>query len=75
MDFFSLNNYNKKSHFNVVLFFMSFLVEKIMWPLGFPLLKEEKIKSFFLFFLTLDSGLFFLKDRNLLRKRKIGLST
>jgi hypothetical protein len=44
-----------------------------MWSLGFPLFKEEKIKLVVFFYIRFRP--FFLKDKNLYRKRRIGLGT
>ncbi len=73
MDFCSLENSNKKSHFNVVLFSIGHSSRKNYVVAWSPLLKEELFKWLFLFFcfyIRFESSL--LKKKNLLGKRKIG---
>jgi hypothetical protein len=46
-----------------------------MWPLESPFLKEEKIEWLFLLFFYIKYESPLLKERNLLRKERIGLGT
>ncbi len=55
--------------------FLFFLVENFLWLPGSPLFKEEKIKWLLLFFFNIRFRSCFLKRRNFLRKRRIGLGT
>jgi hypothetical protein len=73
MDFCSLENFNKKSHFNVVLFSTGHSSRKNYVVARTPLFKEELFKWLFLFFcfdIIFEFSL--LKKKNLLGKRKIG---
>jgi hypothetical protein len=72
MDFYFLDILIKKSHFNVILFYIGHFNKKNDLATHSPFLKKEKIKWLFFSFFYIRFKSPILHERNFLKKTKIG---